>query len=160
MTVVVWILIIVMFVLSFVGIIYPLIPSPLVLWVGFLLYEFAIAADHLHVGFWMIAALLTMVLIAADILANSYFVKKFGGSKWGERLAGVAVIAGSFIYPPFGIFIVPFVTVLAVEMMQKRTAQEAVRAAIGSLIGFLGGAFAKVMIQLVMIASFVLAIIF
>src|SRR5699024_1174894 len=107
MTVVVWILIIVMFVLSFVGIIYPLIPSPLVLCVCVLLYEFAIAADDLYVGFCMIVALLTIVLIAADILANSYFVNKFGGSKWRYRLARVAVIAGSFIYPPFGIIIVP-----------------------------------------------------
>src|SRR5699024_12683396 len=98
MTVVVWILIIVMFVLSFVGIIYPLIPSPLVLWVGFLLYEFAIAADHLHVGFWMIAALLTMVLIAADVLANSYLVKKLGGSNRGERLAGVGVVTRRVVY--------------------------------------------------------------
>lgn len=77
----------------------------------------------------------------------------------GERAAGIAVIIGSFLIPPFGIIIVPFVVVIIIELIQKRTGKEAIRAAIGSLFGFLGGAVAKVLLQLVMITWFFIAIV-
>ncbi|MCT2536223.1 DUF456 family protein [Aquibacillus koreensis] len=159
MDILIWILIVVCFALSFVGIIFPLVPSPLVLWIGFLLYFFFIDGDGLSWIFWTAMAILTVVLIVSDIIANSYFVKKYGGSKWGERIAAIGVIVGSFIIPPFGIIIVPFVAVLVTELVQKKDTKESFRAAVGSLLGFLGGAFAKVIIQLLMIGWFILAVI-
>ncbi|WP_077324325.1 DUF456 domain-containing protein [Virgibacillus siamensis] len=158
--IIMWIIIIALFILSFVGIIFPIIPSPLVLWIGYLLYHFVINNSELTVLFWIGMVILTIILIVSDIIANSYFVKKFGGSKWGERGAAVAVIIGSFIYPPFGIIVLPFIVVIVIEMMQKRSANEAIRASVGSLIGFLGGAVAKVVLQLVMIGWFVVDVIF
>ncbi|MRH43718.1 DUF456 family protein [Aquibacillus halophilus] len=157
MDVFIWILILACFVLSFFGIIFPLIPSPLVLWIGFLLHFFFIEGN-LTLIFWGAMIILTIVLIVSDIIANSYFVKKYGGSKWGERIAAVGVIVGSFIFPPFGIILVPFIAVLAVELSQKRSTKESFQAAIGSLLGFLGGAFAKVVIQVIMIIWFFIAI--
>ncbi|WP_010098184.1 DUF456 domain-containing protein [Ornithinibacillus scapharcae] len=155
-----WILIVVMFLLSFVGLIYPIIPSVIVIWIGFLVYQFGINGDELGFLFWTIMVIFTVILFVADILANSYFVKKFGGSKWGERGAAVAVIVGSFVIPPFGIIIIPFIAVFIIEVMQKRTITDAFKASIGSLLGFLGGTLAKVIIQLVMIILFVINIIF
>lgn len=155
-----WILIVVMFLLSFVGLIYPIIPSVIVIWIGFLLYQFGINGDELGFIFWTIMVIFTVILFVADILANSYFVKKFGGSKWGERGAAVAVIVGSFIIPPFGIIIIPFIAVFIIEVLQKRTMNDAFKASIGSLLGFLGGTLAKVIIQLIMIVLFVINIIF
>ena len=158
MDIVIWLLIIVTFILSFVGVIFPIIPSPLVLWIGFLLYYFLIDQDLTWI-FWTVSSLLTIILIVSDIIANSYFVKKYGGSKWGERIAAIGVIIGSFIIPPFGIIIVPFLAVIAVELLQRRSTQAAMRAALGSLFGFLGGAFAKVLLQTIMIIWFVVAVI-
>ncbi|UJL46985.1 DUF456 domain-containing protein [Virgibacillus sp. NKC19-16] len=156
----IWIAIVVLFILSFVGVLFPIIPSVLVLWVGFLLYHFVLNANELTTFFWIIMGVFTVILFVADIIANSYFVKKFGGSKWGERGAAVAVIVGSFITPPFGIIYVPFIVVFLIEMTQKRTGQEALRASIGSLIGFLGGAVAKVVVQFIMIIWFFVVVLF
>lgn len=158
--VIIWVLIIALFILSFVGVIYPIIPSVLLLWIGFLLYQFGINGDELGFVFWSIMIVFTVILFVADIVANSYFVKKFGGSKWGERVAAIAVIVGSFIVPPFGIIIVPFVAVLVMEMLQSRTIQEAFKAAVGSLLGFLSGTFAKVFVQIIMIILFIINVIF
>lgn len=158
MDIMIWLLIIISFLLSFVGIIYPIIPSPLVLWVGFLLYYFVIN-DDLTVFFWIAMVVLTIILIVSDIIANSYFVKRYGGSKWGERIAAIGVIVGSFIVPPFGIIIIPFIAVIVVEMLQERSTKEALRAAVGSLLGFLGGAIAKIVIQLIMIVWFFITVI-
>lgn len=152
-----WALIIACFVLSFAGVIFPVLPSPLFIWIGFLIHFFYFQA-HYSLIFWGAMVVLTILLIISDIIANSYFVKRFGGSKTGERVAAVGVIVGSFILPPFGIILVPFLLVFLAEMIQERTAQEAVRASIGSLIGFLGGAMAKVVILLIMVVWFFIEI--
>ncbi len=142
--------------------IYPIIPSVLLLWGGFLLYHFFLSGsgDDLTMMFWIGMLILTLLIIISDIIANSYFVKRFGGSKWGERGAAIAVIVGSFIIPPFGILIIPFIVVFIIEMLQRRTPLQALRASIGSLIGFLGGAISKVVIQATMIIWFLITIIF
>ncbi|CDO04051.1 membrane protein [Oceanobacillus picturae] len=158
--IIIWIAISVLFILSFIGIIFPIVPSVLVIWGGFLLYHFVLNSNELTAVFWTVMIVLTVVLIVSDIIANSYFVKKYGGSKWGERGAAIAVIIGSFIIPPFGIIIIPFAAVFIIEMIQKRTAQEALLASVGSLFGFLGGAVAKVVIQLVMIIWFIIVVVF
>lgn len=152
--IIIWVIIIALFIISFAGVVFPIIPSVLVLWIGFLLYHFVINANELNLTFWIAMVVFTIILIGADIIANSYFVKRYGGSKWGERGAAIAVIVGSFIIPPFGIIIVPFVVVFIIELLQKRTVQNAFRASIGSLIGFLGGALAKIVIQFIMIIWF------
>ncbi|GAB2552543.1 DUF456 domain-containing protein [Gracilibacillus alcaliphilus] len=158
MDIVWWLLIIVCFVLAFLGIIFPMIPSVLALWVGFFIYQFVMAAENIGTIFWIAMAVLTIILIVSDIIANSYFVKKFGGSKAGERIAAVGVIVGSFIIPPFGIIIVPFILVIIAELFQQRTLAEAFKATFGSLMGFLSGNFAKIVIQIIMIIWFFIAI--
>ncbi|MDC3417086.1 DUF456 domain-containing protein [Aquibacillus salsiterrae] len=158
MAVVIWLIIIACFILSFVGIIFPIIPSPLVLWLAFLAYFFFLNEAELTLLFWLAMVVLTIILVVSDIIANSYFVKKYGGSKWGERMAAIGVIVGSFVIPPFGIIVVPFLAVLVTELMQKRSTSDSVRAAIGSLFGFLGGSFAKIIIQLVMIVWFFMVV--
>lgn len=155
-----WLAIISLFVLSFIGLIYPIIPSSLLIWVGFVLYHFFINNEELTWLFWLMMAVFTIILIVADMIANSYFVKRYGGSKWGERGAAVAVMIGSFIIPPFGILIVPFVTVFIIEVIQNRTIKEAIQSSFGSFVGFLGGTFAKIVIQMIMIIWFAIVVIF
>ena len=103
-----WGLTTLLFVLSFVGIIYPIIPSVVAIWGGFVVYQFLIDPNELSIWFWISMAILSAVLIAADLIANSYFLNKYGGSKTSETIASIATIFCSFILPPFGIIIVKF----------------------------------------------------
>lgn len=159
MTVLVWILILVLFLLSFVGLIFPIIPSVAALWGGFLLYAFLIGTGELSVWFWMGTGLLTLFILGADLIASQFFVKKYKGSKWGERMAAIGVILGSFIYPPFGLILVPFLLVFVAEMVTSKDASHAVKVAIASLFAFLSSTFAKGIIQLVMIVWFFIEVI-
>lgn len=151
-----WILILLLFVVSFIGIVFPIIPSVLAIWGGFFIYHFVINGETLSFFFWIPMAIFTIMLFVADIVLNSHFVKKYGGSKWGERMAAIAVIVGSFIIPPFGIIVIPFIVVFITELMQKKTGKDSIKAAFGSLVGFLGSSLAKVLIQFIMIVWFFL----
>lgn len=158
MDVLLWLVVLILFGLSFVALIYPILPSVTAVWAGFLIYHFFINSSALTTFFWISMIVLTMILLLADIFASSLSVKRFGGSKSGERIAAISVIIGSFIYPPFGIIILPFIAVLLVELRQDRSFKAALKASTGSLIGFLSGSFAEVFIQLVMIVWFFLSV--
>ncbi|WP_046175261.1 DUF456 domain-containing protein [Domibacillus indicus] len=154
MSILIWTVIILLFIASFAGFIFPIVPSVLVLWAGFGLYYAGISREELSVIFWIGMLLFTLLMFLADFLVNSYFVKKYGGSKWGEWTAMIALIAGSFIIPPFGIIIVPFIAVLAVELVILKNIKQAFLVAYATLIAFLSGTFAKIIIQLIMIGWF------
>ena len=155
-----WGITILLFILSFVGIVYPLIPSIVAIWGGFLVYQFLINASGLSLWFWISMTLLSAVLIAADLIANSYFVKKYGGSKTSEKIAAIATIVGSFILPPFGIILIPFVAVLITELSLHKDIKKASKIGFATIIGFLGGSIAKILIQLLMIIWFIFAVAF
>lgn len=104
--------------------------------------------------------LLTVLLFLADFLANLHFVDKAGGSKWGMRAATIGLIVGSFVLPPFGILIIPFILVFVTELAQKNSAADSFKVAIATLVAFLSGTLAKALIQFIMIAVFALDVIF
>lgn len=160
MDILLWIIIVALFLLSIAGIFLPVIPDTVLLWGGFLLYHFfvAVPGEGLPGSFWWGMAALSVLLYGADLLTNMYFVKRYGGSKWSSFAAVVGIILGIFIFPPFGMILLPFVLVVAVELLQNQPFERAVKAGVGSLIGFLGSAVVKVVIQIVMIIWFFLAI--
>ncbi|WP_248525650.1 DUF456 domain-containing protein [Staphylococcus aureus] len=147
MTIILWLLIIAAFMLAFVGLIKPIIPSVLVLWVGFLIYQFGFHNQHLSWVFYVSMALLTILILCADFLANKYFVNRFGGSKIG-------VVIGCFVLPPFGIIIIPFILVFIVELIQGYSFERAVKVSIGSIVAFLTSSIAQAIIMFIMIVWF------
>ncbi len=153
-----WLLIIALFIISFVGLIYPIIPSVVLIWVGVAIYYFFMFPEAVSWWTWSTFIILTILLFITDYLANMFFVKRYGGSKWGLRAATIGVIVGCFVIPPFGILIVPFVLVLLTELAQQKAVGESVKVATGTLIAFLSGTFAKAVIQSAMIIVFLLDI--
>lgn len=104
--------------------------------------------------------ILTIFLLLADYLASRHFVDSAGGSVWGIRAAAIGVLAGSFVIPPFGVILVPFILVFAAEMSQKKNVGESVKVAFATLLAFLSSTLAKVIIQFIMIVVFVMDVIF
>ncbi|HLQ73236.1 MAG TPA: DUF456 family protein [Bacillota bacterium] len=154
-----WLIVIACFIISFISLVYPIIPGVVFIWIGFFIYHFLIENDQLTMLFWLSAFVLTAMIIVSDIVMNSYFVKKFGGTIWGERAAAISVIVGSFVFPPLGIIILPMVVVIIVEIIQNKSTKDAVLTSVGSLIGFLSSTFAKFILLLAMILIFILFLI-
>ncbi|CAM3994626.1 DUF456 domain-containing protein [Alkalicoccus chagannorensis] len=156
----VWAIISVLFVLSFIGLLYPIIPSVLVIWGGVILYALLIDGGAVSWWTWLSFAVLTIVLFVADYIAGMFFVKKYGSTKHGMTAATVGLIFGAFIIPPFGILVLPFLLVFLTELVQQRTPREAAKTAFGSILGFLAGTFAKALIQALLIGIFLVDVFF
>lgn len=159
-TVFFWVLIVVLFIASFIGIVIPVIPGVLLLWLGFISYHYFIDETELSLIFWVTMGWLTLVLIGADFYLNVYFVDQFGGSTWSKWGALVGMFIGLFIYPPLGVIIVPLLFVFAIEFMIQRSFKRGLFASVGTLAGFLSGTIAKVFLHVFMIIIFFMFIIF
>lgn len=151
-----WILIVGSFLIGFVGVVIPVIPSILMFWIGFFIYQFLISGDELGWIFWTTSAVLTVILFFSEIIANSIFVKRFGGTKSGEYAAIIGVIIGMFVYPPIGIILVPVIAVFAVEFYQSKNRQQATRASIGSLLAFLASSLFTLLVFIFLVVWFIL----
>lgn len=159
MNIILWSGVILLFILSFIGLVVPIIPGVGLIWGGVALYHFFIDSMSLTWVTWGSFALLTIVLLLTDQVAAYYFVKKTGGSKLGSILATIGVLVGVFVMPPFGIIIVPFVLVILVELLQQKSLSSALEIALGTVIAFFSGTVAKALFQLIMIGIFIVDVI-
>ncbi|RIM10571.1 DUF456 domain-containing protein [Staphylococcus chromogenes] len=149
-----WLLVLISFVIAFIGLLKPVIPAVLFLWIGFIIYQWGIDDTSLSWIFWLGMLFLTLLIFISDLLMNRYFVNRFGGSKKGEWAALIGVILGSFILPPFGIVIVPFILVLIVEMLEQKRFDVALKASFGSIVAFFSSTFTQAFVMLIMVIWF------
>ncbi|MGM0921154.1 MAG: DUF456 domain-containing protein [Bacillota bacterium] len=154
-----WALIILMFIIAFAGLIYPIIPSVIFIVGGFLLYGAFFGFQEYGYQFWLIEGVFVAVLFAADYVSNLMGIKRVGGSKaaiWGST---IGLLIGPFLIPIAGIIIGPFLgAVIAELLVHKKDMKESVKIGLGSLIGFISGVFAKTIIQLIMIGYFLFVV--
>lgn len=159
MDIVAWTLIIIAFVIAFVGLIYPIIPSVLFVLAGFIVYGVFYSFSNLPWWFWLIEILFVVLLFGADMLSNILGVKKFGGSKAGMWGSTVGLLVGPFVLPFAGILLGPFIGALLAEMLvEKRTLKESFNSGVGSVVGFLTSIVTKGILQGMMIVIFFLSI--
>lgn len=156
MEVIGWIVTIVMFIVAFAGLVYPIIPSVIFIIAGFLLYGWIVSFEELTWLFWVIQILFVILLFGADTLANLVGVKKFGGSKAGMWGSTIGLLVGPFVIPVAGILIGPFIGAVLAELLVSRSGlKQSLLTGIGSLVGFLTSFVTKGAIMLLMIGIFI-----
>jgi uncharacterized protein len=150
-----WILIIAMFIISFVGLIYPIIPSMVFILGGFVLYGLFFTFADFNWLFWAVQILFVILLFSADYLSNLIGVKKFGGSKAGIWGSTIGLLVGPFVIPILGIILGPFIgAVIAELIVNRKSLMESIKIGIGSVVGFISSVITKSLIQILMIAYF------
>ena len=159
MDLIAWVVIIALFIVAFIGLVYPIIPSVLFIFAGFIAYGLFFTFADLPWWFWVIEVLFTVLLFAADTVANIVGVKKFGGSKaamWGST---IGLLIGPFVIPFLGIIFGPFLGAIIAELViMKQSLQNALKVGVGSVVGFLTSVVTKGTIQIVMIIVFLIAV--
>ena len=155
MEIVGWTLIIISFVIGFIGLVYPIIPSVIFIMGGFLLYGVFFSFAELPWWFWLIQILFVILLFGADMMANAFGVKKYGGSKAGIWGSTIGLLIGPIVLPFAGIILGPFLGAIIAELLITRSSiKQAIKTGFGTVIGFLTSVITKGVVQIVMIAIF------
>ena len=154
-----WGFISILFVVAFIGLIYPIIPSVLFILAGYLLYGVFFSFEPFGWFFWLIQGLFIVLLFVADYIANMIGVQKYGGSKAGIWGSTIGLLAGPFVIPVLGILIGPFIGAFIAELVvNKRDIKDSLKIGIGSVVGFISSVITKTIIQLIMIGYFLLVV--
>ncbi len=144
----------ILFVLGIIGTLLPVMPGPILIWLGMLVYGLLTGFENLPLGFFILQALAALLVMAVDYVATAVGTKKFGGSKVSMWGAVIGLFAGIIVLGPLGIVFGPFLGALVGEMLSGLPPDKAIRSSIGALVGLLGGLFIKLAIEAVMIYWF------
>lgn len=129
-----------------VGSILPALPGPPLSYAGLVL---AHLSDRMQftprqLVIWFILMLLTVIL---DYMMPIWGVRKWNGSKWGNRGCIAGMIAGLFFFPPWGIIFGPFLGAVAGEfLLGGRKMKDAAKSGFGAFSGFLLGTLFKIIV--------------
>lgn len=144
------------FILILVGLIgsfLPILPGPLASWLGLasLYASDPVPSDS---SFLWTTLAIVVVLTLADNFIPALGTKKFGGSKAGVRGSFVGGFIGLF-FGPIGIILGPFLGALAGELLNNsKDLNVALKAAMGSFIGFILSTGIKLCFGFVMLYYF------
>jgi len=155
-----WTIIGVLFVIAYIGLVYPIIPSVLFILAGFIGYGLFYNFASFSILFWSIQGMFVLLLFFADYLANLVGVKKYGGTKAGIWGSTIGLLAGPFVIPVAGIIIGPFLGAFIAELLvSKANWKTALKVGMGSVIGFFSSIITKGLIQTIMIIYFLVVVI-
>ena len=126
------------------GCILPILPGPPLSYAGLLLLHFTGVA---HFSDTQLIAWLIMVVVlqVADYVTPILGSKYSGGTDLGNRGCMAGMLLGLF-FMPWGLILDPFIGAVAGEMLGGRDFPHAIKAGIGSLIGFMLGTLLKVIV--------------
>jgi len=151
-----------------IGSILPGLPGPPLSYLGLLLIHWTRFAQF---SFRMLAVWAIIVLIVAvlDYVVPIWGTKQFGGTRAGVRGSTIGLVVGVILLPmmgivlgPFGLLGIlggPFIGAWIGEKYAGQDSKKALRAAIGSFIGFLAGTFMKLVVSLILAFFFFRALV-
>jgi uncharacterized protein len=143
----------VLMLVGLIGSVLPFLPGPPLCFIGLWMQQLREVKPFSATFLWIWAAV-TVVVVIADYVIPAYGTRKYGGSKYGMWGCILGMIAG-FWLGPLGIIIGPFVGALVGELINSSDSQNALRAALGSFVGFLFGTVLKLIVCGVMTFYFV-----
>jgi len=136
------------------GSILPGLPGTPVSWLGLLiLYIWGngtnAAGEEISMRTLIVWAIVVAIVSVIDYVVPMWFTKVTGGSKYAERGALVGLIAG-IILTPIGMILGSFLGAFLFEMYYTRKgAGQALKAAIGSFLGFITGTGLKTIVAVI-----------
>ena len=144
MDILVIVLAIILMVGGIAGCVLPILPGAPLAYAGLLLLHFTGLA-HFSTAQLIVWLIVVVVLQVVDYITPLLGSKYSGGTSFGNRGCVAGTLLGLF-FMPWGIILGPFLGAVAGEMMGGSDFPHAVRAGIGTLIGFLLGTLLKVIV--------------
>lgn len=144
MDILIMVLAIILMVGGIAGCVLPILPGAPLAYAGLLLLHFTGLA-HFSTVQLIVWLIVVVVLQVVDYITPLLGSKYSGGTSFGNRGCVAGTLLGLFLMP-WGIILGPFLGAVAGEMMGGSDFPHAVRAGIGTLIGFLLGTLLKVIV--------------
>ena len=146
-------LVVLLLLAGLVGSVVPVLPGTILIFAGALLH--AVAYDFSPIGPWQLAilGLLTLLAYGLDYAAGALGVRRFGGSGWATAGAVLGAFVGVFFGLP-GLILGPLLGAIGAEYAYTRRIDTSARAALGTVVGLLVGAVAKIGLGLTMVGLF------
>ncbi|MFO7850878.1 MAG: DUF456 domain-containing protein [Bacteroidota bacterium] len=144
---------IVFIIIGIVGCLVPVLPGPPLSFLGLLVLHFTEFADF-RINLLIILGLIAIIVAVFDYVVPIWGTKKLGGTKYGIRGATIGLLIGLF-FGPLGVIIGPFIGAVIGELIYKDDFNYAIRAGLGSLVGFMAGIGLKLATSLVITFYFV-----
>lgn len=144
MDILIMVLAIILMVGGIAGCVLPVLPGAPLAYAGLLLLHFTGLA-HFSTAQLIVWLIVVVVLQVVDYITPLLGSKYSGGTSFGNRGCVAGTLLGLF-FMPWGIILGPFLGAVAGEMMGGSDFPHAVRAGIGTLIGFLLGTLLKVIV--------------
>ena len=138
-------------VIGIAGSILPALPGTPVGWVGLLIlyiwgHGVNASGDPMTMKTLIIWGVAVLIVSVIDYFVPMYFTKVTGGSRYAERGAMAGLIVGIFL-TPVGMILGSFLGAFLSEMYWgKKEAGPALKAAVGSFLGFLFGTGIKTIV--------------
>lgn len=140
------------------GSILPVLPGPPLSYIALLVLHFS--GYHEFTSKFLISWLIvTIVVVVLDYMIPIWGAKFSGGSKKGIWGATIGLIVGIIFFPPFGMILWSFIGAVVGEFLAGKEVGIALKAGIGTFIGFLAGTVAKLVVSLIMTFYFIQAVI-
>ena len=151
-----WALAGMMVVAGIAGTILPALPGVPLVFMGLLIAAWI--GDFQRIG-WptlTLLAVLTVLAIAADLVATLFGAKRAGASKLALLGAAIGSIVGLF-FGLIGILVFPFVGAVIGELIARQRLGRAAKVGFATWLGLLIGALAKLSLAITMLGVFVIA---
>lgn len=149
-----------LFAVGLIGTIVPVLPGAGLIFAGALLFAFFDNFEKVEISTIVILAVIAVLSQLFDYLSGAYGAKKMGSTKagvWGSIVGGLmGMFLGNIVGLVFGIFLG---AVVAEMFFANKSAAHSLKIGLGSILGFLGGTVAKLILGLVMLIVFFWALI-
>ncbi|NNC85965.1 MAG: DUF456 domain-containing protein [Bacteroidia bacterium] len=141
-------------IVGFVGSVIPALPGPPFNYASLLLLHL-FNIHHYSTPILVILGIVTAIVLTLDYVVPMYGAKKTGGSKYGIWGTAIGLVAGLFLFPPFGIIIGPFAGAVIGELIGGKESKDAFRAGFGAFLGFIAGSFSKLIVASIILGFFI-----
>lgn len=138
------------------GAVFPILPGPPLVFAGLWLGAFADHYRHAGSKTLIVIAVLGGIGILLDFIAASFGAKRVGASPQAVTGATLGTIVGIFFGIP-GLIFGPFAGAVFGELYAQRSLNQATRSGLGTWLGLLLGAIAKLVLSFMMLGVFALA---
>lgn len=135
----------------------PFFPGIPIIFVAILVYGVAEDFQKISLLFLLLMLGITIFSFLVDNIAGWVGARKFGATRAGVWGAIIGGLMGPFFNPLIGILVGPFLGAVIFEIIfSQRKFQDALKVGFGTLIGFMGGGFLRLLLGIFMIVAFLM----